>query len=120
MYLERNLYKWRLEDAKKELGEPTRTRQSYTDGKASGTVYAFPDPTRSALEFELTFNDRSKLLTMVIAYPLGATLDDAKRLFGENYIVRRQPNGEKLIMYRNRRLILRLSSRDQLISIGVY
>lgn len=120
-YVGSRMFQWTLEDAKVELGAPTGIRPSLLNGQETGKIYAFVDPTRGVYSFELTFANSNGLMTGVFGYPVGLTLDHAKKLFGENYrVAQKAPNGEKLLAYTDRRIILRVDKKDKIISIGLF
>lgn len=121
VYLERKIRSWKLENAKAELGEPIRQRDALTDGKTTGVIYAFSDPTHLMREFELNFENATGLLTGVYAYPAApTTLNEARKLWGTNYKETKYPNGNKGFVYNNRRLMLLTDKHDMIISLGVF
>lgn len=120
-YLEQKLHVWTLDNAKAELGEPIRERDAITDGKKSGVIYAFLDPTHGMREFELNFDGASGLLLAVYAYPANpATLDDAKKLWGSEYKETKYPNGNRGYVYKHRRLMILTDHENRIISLGVF
>ena len=91
------------------------------NGKVTGVIYAFPDPTHFMREFELSFDNASGLLVGVFGYPTTTTsLQEARKLWGTKYKEIKYPNSNKGLLYIDRRLTLLIDKRDTVISIGVY
>ena len=121
VYLERQMGKWKLNDAQEVFGPPLRQRDAViVNGQADGIIYAFSDPTHGVREFELNFGNSTGLLRAVYAYPIHATLDEAKALWGSDYKVTKYPNGNRGYAYKKRRLIVITDRSNIVISIGVY
>lgn len=120
-YLTGKLFQWTLENATVELGSPTGQRPYITNGQETGKIYNFIDPTRSVYSFELAFANSNGLMISVMAYPVGVTLEQAKKTFGDDYFVgQKSPNGERLLGYKTKRVILRVDRQDRVISIGFF
>jgi hypothetical protein len=115
---------WHLDDARQLMGEPARERAALVAGtqKADGVVYAFPDPTGAAKEYELNFANSDGILRAVYAYPQPgvAHLKDVQQLWGRKYRVTKNPNGTRFYMYSDRRINVLADKDDNVISIGVY
>jgi hypothetical protein len=115
---------WQLDDAHQLMGEPMRERAALVAGaqKADGVIYAFPDPTGAAKEFELNFANSNGILRAVYAYPPPgvAHLKDVQQLWGRKYRVAKNPNGTRFYNYSDRRINVLVDKDDSVISIGVY
>jgi hypothetical protein len=122
-FLEKKMGTWKLDDARHSLGEPIRQRDSFNGKKVDGVVYAFPDRTGAAAEFELDFANSTGVLRRVFAHP-GAVhpmrLVEAQSVWGQNYKETKNANGTRTYIYRNRRLLLITDKDGAVITIGVY
>jgi hypothetical protein len=119
-FLEKRMGAWTIEDAKRLLGEPTRSRDALAGKVIDGTIFAFPDPTGAMRELELNFAKSHGRLRAVYAYPYNATLKEAEALWGRNYRLVRNQNGTRSYVYQDRRLIVLTNANGTVIKLGVY
>lgn len=121
VYVEGKIGKWSDQDATRELGSPVRHRPFYDPQKTIiGDIYAYPDPTHGLREFELAFDNKTKLLTNVFGYPLNMTWEECKRLWGDNARTVKNADGTRFRAYRDRHLNVMLDKSDKVISLGIY
>lgn len=119
-YLETKLRTWTAEDAKKELGEPVRSRPAYAGKVVDGIVYAYPDPTHLLRELELNFDGRTKTLRAIYGYPWSMTWEQCKQIWGDDARIQKNADGSKFHMYRHRNLMVLVDKSDHVVSIGIY
>jgi hypothetical protein len=121
LYLQRQLGLWRIGDARKVFGEPTRQRAAYDAEKAvDGQVYAFADPTGRYRELELDFAQDTGAMRAVYVYPWSMKWDDCRKLWGANVTAAEASNGRKFFSYENRRLDVLVDRAGKVISLGLY
>lgn len=123
VFLEGKMGAWKLDDARKLLGDPIRQRDAFVGTAVDGVIYAFTDPTRGSREFELNFAGKTGILRAVYAYPNpvpAVRLKDAQALWGRDYREVKNPNGTRSYIYKNRRLIIVTDTSGNVINIGVY
>jgi hypothetical protein len=121
LYLATKLTTWILEDAKKELGEPLRSRIGYDqNNNKMSDIFAFADPTRAIREFELGFDAQTKKLRDIYAYPWNLTWEDCKKLWGDNAATIRNANGTRFHSYRDRHINVLTDKSGKVMSLGFY
>jgi hypothetical protein len=121
LYVSTKLTLWTLEDAKKELGEPVRSRIGYDQhNNKISDIFAFSDPTKAMREFELGFDAQTKKLRDIYAYPWNVTWDDCKKLWGDNVTTVRNKNGTRFHSYKDRHVNVLVDKSDRVISLGFY
>lgn len=120
-FLEKKLGSWTLADAKETLGNPIRQRDAYLKDKVDGIIYAFPDPTGAAKEFELNFS-MTGVLRALYGYPQPGSLkfDVMQKAVGRNYKETKYPDGRRGYFYNDRRLIVIVNKEGFVYNFGVY
>jgi hypothetical protein len=121
VYCRKQIGHWKVSDARKLLGEPSRHRQAYDENKtANGTIYAFPDPTNKYRQLELDFDLHSGALRTVFVYPPRLTWDECRRLWNGPVAAADAAQGRKFYSYTNRRLDVLVDPAGKVISLGWY
>lgn len=120
IYLETKIGIWSLEDTKKELGEPVRSRASYNGTVVDGEILAYSDPTRLFREIELNFNAESNRIQAVYGYPWNMTWDQCKQLWGDDVKTIKNADGSKMHIYKHKHLNVYVDKSEHVINIGVY
>ena len=111
---------WTQPDAYNLFGEPLRERIVLDDGKESGRIYAFSDPTGQYREFELDFAKETGLLRSVFVYPWKMTWTDCRKMWGANVQSTQANKGRIFHSYVNRRLDVLVDPSGNVISLGLY
>ena len=113
--------RWKVSDARKLLGEPSRHRPAYDEHKTTnGTIYAFPDPSNKYKELELDFDLQAETLRTVFLYPPRLTWNECRRLWSGPVAPADAPQGRKFYSYANRRLEGLVDGAGKVISLGWY
>jgi S1-C subfamily serine protease len=121
VFLGSKLLNWSEGDARNVMGEPLTHRNAYDPAQAIiGDIYNFADPTRAYQHIELQFDSKTKRLTNVYLYPTRLTWEECKRTWGDNITVKKNPDGSKFHLYKNRRLNIYLDKNDNVISLGLF
>jgi hypothetical protein len=121
-FLVSRLTVWTKQDAQAVMGEPYAHRYAYDQAKnVAGDIYSFRDPTANANHVELLFDSKTSRLTNIYLYPARtSSWDDCKKLWGKDVTMRKNPDGSKFAMYKNRHLNVLLDKNDWVISLGLY
>ena len=122
-FLENKMGIWKFYDARQVLGEPVRQRDALAGTSVDGSIYAFPDPTRSMRDFELNFSGRTGVLRAVYAYPNPVPvmrLKQAQALWGRDYREVKNENGTRTYVYNKRRLLVTTDAKGDIVQLGVY
>jgi hypothetical protein len=120
-YCRKQIGHWKVADARKLLGEPSRHRPAYDENKTvNGTIYAFPDPTNKYKELELDFDLSSGALRTVFVYPPRLTWDECRRLWNGPVTTADAAQGRKFYSYTSRRLDVLVDPAGKVISLGWY
>lgn len=120
-YVESKLFAWTEDDARRELGEPTRRRERRDRHNiVDGDIYSYPDPTRLVRNFELFFNVRTKRLETVYVFPWNLTWDGAKKMWGDKVTIIKNPDGTRFYAYKDRHLELLVDRNGRVINFWVY
>jgi hypothetical protein len=120
-YLQRQLGRWRLADARHLLGESPRHRLAYDESRqADGDIYAFNDPTRRYREFELDFDKETGLLRGVFIYPWKMRWNDARKIWDGAVSAEDASNGRKFYSFADRRLDVLVDRAGYIVSLGLY
>jgi Trypsin-like peptidase domain len=121
VYLGTKIGKWNQADAETELGPPLRHRFAYDQNQQiTGDIYAYSDPTKALREFELDYDVKTKLISNLYGFPWDMSWEQCKSLWGENASLKRNANGTKFYLYRDRKLNVLLDKSGKVISLGVY
>ena len=120
-YCRKQIGLWKVADARKLFGEPSRHRPAYDENKTvNGTIYAFPDPTNKYKELELDFDLSSGALRTVFVYPPRLTWDECRRLWNGPVTTADAAQGRKFYSYTSRRLDVLVDPAGKVISLGWY
>jgi S1-C subfamily serine protease len=120
-FLASKLLTWTEGQAASAFGKPLQRRYAYDQYRTVvGDIYSFVDPLRSARLIELTFDGKTKLLTSAFVYPFGGNVDQTKKLLGERFIKRRNPDGSFFHLYRDKRVNVLFDQRGNVVNIGLY
>lgn len=117
-YLEHQFGMWTLDDAKSLLGDPHGHR--FGAGDPIPEIWAFDDPTKGARQIELVFDGKTKKLHDFYIYPINATWEDCKKLWGNDVRVQKGANGTRFYVYKNRHLNVLVSANGTVVNYGVY
>lgn len=117
-FLEKRINAWSYDDAIKVLGKPTGHRFGLATPVPD--IYAFDDPTKAFRQYELLFSAASHKVENVYAYPWNTTLEDCKRLWGDDYKTIKNPNGTRYYSYKHRHLGVLVAPNGTVVNIGVY
>jgi S1-C subfamily serine protease len=122
VYVGGKIGRWTDKDAARELGPAVRHRPGYDNQNrvVISDIFAYADPTRAVREFELSFDNKTSVLTNVFGYPWDMTWDQCKQLWGTNARTVRNPDGTHFHLYRDRHLNVLTNKDDKVISLGVY
>lgn len=121
IYLEKHLRVWTPEQAEPVLGAPLRRRPALNpSGSEIGDILAYRDPTGLFRELELNFDRQTKTLQTFYVYPWNMTWEQCKRLWGDDVIMKKNPDGTRHYTYKNRRVNVYCSKDGKVISYGVY
>ena len=121
-YLATQLLVWTEQDAQAVMGEPFAHRFAYDQAQSvTGDIYSFRDPSMNTNHVELLFDAKTNRLTNIYLYPARTTSwDDCKKLWGKDVTLRKNPDGSKFALYKNRHLNVLLDKNDWVISVGLY
>jgi hypothetical protein len=117
-FLERQFGLWTLEDAKTALGEPHGHR--FGVGDPIPEIWAYDDPTKFARQIELVFDGKTKALHDYYYYPVNVTWEDCKKLWGNDVRIKKNKDGSRSYMYKNRHLNVLVLPNGTVQSVGVY
>lgn len=120
IFLQRRLGEWDLKEARELLGEPRGRRDAVYDGKVTGDIYAFRDPTDRYREFELLFDRKTKKLQSAFIYPWRMTWNECRDLWGEEVNTTTFANGNIFRSYLTRRLDVLADKSGAVINLGIY
>ena len=109
---------WTAEDAQALLGTPHGHRPGV--GNPIPDIWAYDDPTKSMRQIELVFSPQNKKLHSIFLYPWNLTWEDAKKMWGGDVSVKKNKDGSRLYVYKNRRLNVLTNSKGMIFSIGIY
>ncbi len=121
-FLARQLLVWTLQDAQALMGEPLGHRFAYDQAQnVIGDIYSFRDPSMNTNHVELAFDSKTSRLTNIYLYPARtSSWGDCKKLWGKDATIRKNPDGTKFAVYKNRHLNVLLDKNDWVISVGLY
>jgi hypothetical protein len=120
-YLAGRLLVWSEDDARSIMGEPLSHRYAYDQAQnITGDIYSYRSPNPSADHIELLFDSKTKRMTNVYLYPVGGTWADCKKLWGDDVTVKKNPDGNKFYMCKNRHVNVLLDKNNKVISLGLY
>jgi hypothetical protein len=121
VFCQKQIGRWKEEDALAMLGAPSADRPAYDDQqKVNGRILAFTDPTTHYKQMELDFDGETGALRTVFVYPWKMTWQDCRRLWGTNVSAAEAAKGRKFYSYLNRRLDVLVDAAGKVISIGLY
>jgi hypothetical protein len=118
-YLEQKLHVWTIQDAKNILGDSLAYREGVA-GPDKVDIFAFTDPTKQMRQFELGFSRGDLSLQHIYAYPWNLTLDECKKLWGDNYKTIKNPDGTKFYSYKDRHLNVLVNGHGDVLSLGIF
>jgi S1-C subfamily serine protease len=120
-YLASRLLAWTEQDGRTAMGEPMSHRYAYDQAQnITGDIYSYRSPNPSADHIELLFDSKTKRMTNVYLYPVRVTWADCKKLWGDNVAVKKNPDGNKFYMYKDRRVNVLLDKNNKVVSLGLY
>jgi hypothetical protein len=120
-YCQKQIGHWKLNDARKLLGEPKRHRPAYDEkNSVNGSIYAYTDPTNKYKELELDFDLQTGSLRTVFVYPPRLTWQQCRRLWNGPVAAADAARGRKFYSYTNRRLDVLVDPTGNVISLGWY
>ncbi len=121
MFCQKQIGKWREDDAAAVLGSPAANRPAYGDKHSvNGLIYAFNDPTNRYKQLELDFDGDTGMLRTVFVYPWKMSWVDCRRLWGTNVSAADANQGRRFYSYLNRRVDVLVDATGKVISIGLY
>jgi hypothetical protein len=120
-YIQKQLHKWRAEDAEAELGHPTAGRVATDQHEAAyGEVLTYPDPTNRYQKFDLTFATVNKTLREIRVYPWNVTLEQCKAIWGDKFEVQQRPDGLRVYIYQYQRISVLARENGQVVSFDIW
>ena len=120
-YCQKQIGRWKENDARKLLGEPKRHRPAYDEkNSVNGTIYAYTDPTNNYKELELDFDLQPGTLRTVFVYPPRLTWEQCRHLWNGPVATADASRGRKFYSYTNRRLDVLVDPTGNVISLGWY
>ena len=120
IFVQRRLGQWKFQEARAVLGEPRGRRDAVNDGRVTGDIYAFRDPTNRYREFELLFDRKTKKLHSAFIYPWRMTWSQCRDLWGEEVNTTKVANGNIFRSYLTRRLDVLADKSGAVINLGIY
>lgn len=118
IYLQTKLGTWSVPEASRDLGESVSYREG--TGALATDIYGYADPTRTFRKIDLMFDKKSKRMIGIYAYPFSMDWEQCERVWGHDVKKVKMPDGGKVYTYKNRRLSIVLSRRDDVLSLFVF
>ena len=121
-FLASKRFKWTEEDAKSTLGDALVHRFSYDNNRTTdGDIYSYNDPTKTARMLELCFDTKTKKLRWASVFLAAkGTKDDSKRMFGDKFAARKNPDGSSFHVYSDKQMNVYFDKSGLLGFIQVY